>query len=401
MDRNIAFFEQLLQCGVKIPLWHYDSQGHLLSTNSENLILDKILEFIGGIQYALDYGRKDSRPLILSSDMNLMWCAIFEKQDDTLQSIWIIGPVLHGEISHAFVDESVTRYHIDETFQKQYRKILRELSVVPSMMLMQYGLMLHFCVTGLPLQRSDIQFQARDRFLSPLPQEPDTTQSNYANSFDIQQALLQMIREGDRNYKKIIADAQAFFSATPANQDQPLLSAIIHATGFANLCIREAILAGVSPDTAYGIGEGYIESMSQCHSPAELPSLITAMFEDFVYRVHKHRKNPVASPQIQSCKDYIELHPDRELKLEHLAKQVGYSEYYLSRKFKKEMGIPISTYIKQVRVERSKLMLTSSAMPIAQIADLLHFASSSHYSEVFREVTGQTPQQYRASNHRY
>ena len=107
MDRNIAFFEQLLQCGVKIPLWHYDSQGHLLSTNSENLILDKILEFIGGIQYALDYGRKDSRPLILSSDMNLMWCAIFEKQDDTLQSIWIIGPVLHGEISHAFVDESV------------------------------------------------------------------------------------------------------------------------------------------------------------------------------------------------------------------------------------------------------------------------------------------------------
>ena len=401
MGMNLSFLEQLLQCGVNIPLWHYNSHGHLLNTNSENLVLDKMLEFIGGIQYALDYSQKDFRPLILSGDMNLMWCAVFEKQDDMLHSIWIIGPVLHGEISRAFVDESVMRYHIDGAFQKQYRKILQNLSVVPSMMLMQYGLMLHFCVTGQQLQRSDIQFQARNRFLSPLPQESDTVQSNYAKSFDIQQALLQMIREGDRNYKKIIADAQAFFSGTPANQDQPLLSAIIHATGFANLCIREAILAGISPDTAYGVGEGYIETMTQCHSPAELQPLITAMFEDFVYRVHKHQKNPLVSSQIQSCKDYIELHPDRELKLDHLATQVGYSEYYLSRKFKKEVGISISAYIKQVRVERSKLMLTSTAMPVAQIADLLHFASSSHFSEAFRDLTEQTPQQYRASNHRY
>ena len=401
MDRKIAFFEQLLQCGVKIPLWHYDSQGHLLGTNSEDLVLDKILEFIGGIEYVLDYAQRDSRPLILSSDMNLMWCAIFEIQEKVLQGIWIIGPVLHGEISRAFVDESVARYHIDETFQKQYRKILQDLSVVPSMMLMQYGLMLHFCVTGQQLQRSDIQFQIRSRFLSPLPQDQASVQNSYTQVFSAQQALLQMIRDGDRNYKKVISSAQSFFTTAPETQGQYLLTAVVQATGFAHLCIREAILAGISPDTAYGIGEGYIESMAQCHAPRELPPLITAMFEDFIYRVHKHRKNPLVSPQIRSCKDYIELHPDRELKLEHLAKQVGYSEYYLSRKFKKEMGIPISTYIKQVRVERSKLMLTSTAMPIAQIADLLHFASSSHFSEIFREITGITPQQYRTKEHRY
>ena len=401
MDMNIEFLEQLLQCGVKIPLWHYDSQGHLLNANSENLVLDKILEHIGGIQCALDYSQKDFRPLILSGDMNLMWCAVFEKQDDMLQSIWIIGPVLHGEISKAFVDESVARYHIDEAFQKQYRKILQGMSVVPNMMLMQYGLMLHFCVTGQQLQRSDIQFQTRNKFLSPLPQESKIPQSDYAQNFKIQQALLRMIREGDRNYKKIIVDAQNFFSTASANQDQHLLSAIIQATGFVQLCIRETILAGVSPDTAYGVGEGYIESIAQCHSPAELPSLITAMFEDFVYRVHKHKKNPLVSPEIQSCRDYIDLHPDRELKLGLIANQVGYSEYYLSRKFKKEMGISISSYIKQVRVERSKLMLIDTAMPVAQIADLLHFASSSHFSKAFRDLTGQTPQQYRTNNHRY
>ena len=160
-------------------------------------------------------------------------------------------------------------------------------------------------------------------------------------------------------------------------------------------------MAGISADTAYAVGDGYIESMAQCKSVLELNSLNLSMFEDFIFRVRKHRTNPKVSPQIRSCRDYIELHTEQELKLSHLAKQVGYSEYYLSRKFKKEMGVSIGTYIKYVRVERSKLMLVSTANPISQIADMLHFASSSHFSEAFREVVGKPPQQYRIENQKY
>ena len=115
----------------------------------------------------------------------------------------------------------------------------------------------------------------------------------------------------------------------------------------------------------------------------------------------KFSTNPKVSSQIRSCRDYIELHAEQELKLPTLAKQVGYSEYYLSRKFKKEMGISVSAYIKVVRVERSKLMLVGTGFPIAHIADTFHFASSSHYSEAFREITGKTPQQYRLENQKF
>ena len=65
------------------------------------------------------------------------------------------------------------------------------------------------------------------------------------------------------------------------------------------------------------------------------------------------------------------------------------------------MGVSISTYIKYIRVERSRLMLVSTSAPISQIADMLHFASSSHYSEAFREVIGKTPLQYRIENQKY
>jgi len=206
------------------------------------------------------------------------------------------------------------------------------------------------------------------------------------------------VREGNINYKQAIAQADHLFNPMYPQHRESLQKAIITATGFAHLCIREAILTGISTDTAYAIGDGYIDSMAQCKSLSDLTALNLSMFEDFIFRVRKHRTNPKVSAQIRFCRDYIELHAEQELRLPDLAKQVGYSEYYLSRKFKKEMGIPISTYIKYVRVEHSKMMLVSSGIPISQIADSLHFASSSHYSESFREVTGKTPQQYRTEN---
>jgi transcriptional regulator GlxA family with amidase domain len=65
------------------------------------------------------------------------------------------------------------------------------------------------------------------------------------------------------------------------------------------------------------------------------------------------------------------------------------------------MGISVSSYIRLIRVERSKLMLSTTNTPIHQIADMLHFASSSHFSEAFREIVGKTPQQYRIDNQAY
>ena len=99
--------------------------------------------------------------------------------------------------------------------------------------------------------------------------------------------------------------------------------------------------------------------------------------------------------RIHRCREYIELHPEQELKLKGLSEYVGYSQYHLSRKFKQEMGVSIGTYIKYVRVERAKLLLMSTGMPVAQIGEALHFASPSHFAGSFREVTGMTPQQFR------
>ena len=395
MESSVSLLQQLLKCGTDIPLWHYDTAGHLLATNSEHLVLDKILGFIGGIDHMLEYGQKRNKPLVLGSDMGLQWCAVFETKNDTLNSIYLIGPVYNAEIPSAFLEESARRYQISPSFQKQYIRIMKGISVVPSLLFQQYALMLHFCVNGEKLNRSDIHYQPRNKIIFPNPAEADRNNFDRVSTYQTEILLLRMVREGDAQYKQAVAKADYLFNSA---HPRALQSAVIDATSFTNLCIREAIAAGISADTAFAVGEGYIESMRQCRSFSELTSLNLTMYEDFIFRVRKNRTNPAVSSQVKRCRDYIELHAGEELKLAELARQVGYSEYYLSRKFKKEMGVSIGAYIKYVRVERAKLMLVSTGQHISQIADNLHFASASHFSESFREVTGKTPQQYRAEN---
>ena len=401
MESSLSVLKELLKCGTDIPLWHYDTVGHLLDTNSEHLVLDKILGFIGGIDYMLEYAQKWKKPLILGSDMGLQWCAVMECNKDAVSSIYLIGPVYNAEVPESFLEESARRYQIGPSFRKQYIRIMKGISVVPSLLFQQYCLMLHCCVNGEKLNRSDIQYQPRDKIILPNPTETETDSFDRIAAYQAELMLLRMIREGDIQYKPLFSLADHLFTPTGPRNKRPLQSAMIDATSFTNLCIREAIAAGISADTAFSVGEGYIESMRQCRSFSELTSLNVTMYEDFIFRVRKHRTNPDVSPQIKRCRDYIDFHAEEELRLPALAKQIGYSEYYLSRKFKKEMGMSVGSYIKYIRVERAKMMLVGSGQPIAQIADSLHFASSSHFSETFREMTGKTPQQFRADNQHF
>ena len=397
----ITLLQELLKCGTSIPIWHYDTDGHLLATNSEHLVLDKILGFIGGIRYMLEFAQNSRKPLVLGGDMGLMWCAVYEAERENISSIYLIGPVFNAEIGESFLEESANRYQIDPAFRRQYIHIMKGISVVPGLLFQQYCLMLHYCVNGEKLNRSDIHYQPRDKQILPIPAVSESASYDRLNAYQTEQALLRMIREGDVQYKQVVAHADHLFNALHVTHGRSLPSAVTDAIGFTALCIREAITAGISADAAFAVGEGYMESMRQCRTFSELTSLNLTMYEDFIFRVRKHRTNPAVSTQIRSCRDYIELHAEQKLKLAELAKQVGYSEYYLSRKFKQEMGISVSSYIRLIRVERSKLMLSTTNTPIHQIADMLHFASSSHFSEAFREIVGKTPQQYRTDNQTY
>lgn len=393
-DDRMALMQELLSCGTHIDLWRYGMDGHLVSASADKLVLDKIFEATGNKAYMLEHAGQYTAPLIMGAQLGLMWCAVFQRREEKNQSVYVLGPVFNSEISISTLEQSIQTFDVDRTWRQGYINLLQSLPVVSSILFFQYALMVHYCVTGEKLNRSDLHFQKR----APSAAQNEDSVISRRDRMHVwlaERTLLDMVREGDLNYQNAISQANLMSAGVPTGSKNPILQAIVSCTSFTSLCVREAIQAGISPDTAYSVGDSYIQSMVQCKTITELHSINHAMYEDFIMRVHKHRTNPNVSIQIQNCRDYIESHADQELSLGALAKLAGYSESHLSRKFKEEMGITIRTYIQYARVERAKTLLTTTADSISKIALDLHFCSSSHFSDVFQEVTGQKPSQYR------
>lgn len=210
-----------------------------------------------------------------------------------------------------------------------------------------------------------------------------------------ERALLHCVREGDLNYQAALSKAASLSSGVRIQTRQPVNQAIISGASFISLCTRAAIEGGLSPDTAYTIGDGYIQSLISCRTVSEVGAVNHAMYEVFIRRVHRMLEGAPLSAQIRSCREYIEMHPEEELTLSQLAARAGYTDYHLSKKFKTETGESINDYINRVRIERAKILLETTKMPISEIAMQLHYCSPTYFGTRFREIAGMLPSAYR------
>jgi AraC-like DNA-binding protein len=94
-------------------------------------------------------------------------------------------------------------------------------------------------------------------------------------------------------------------------------------------------------------------------------------------------------------KDYIEAHLDSALTMIELAQIAGLSISHFARCFRRSVGLPPHTYVKQRRVARARDMLAATDLPVAEIALVLGFSDQSHFTRRFREVMGVPPGAYR------
>ena len=88
----------------------------------------------------------------------------------------------------------------------------------------------------------------------------------------------------------------------------------------------------------------------------------------------------------------------RECTLSVVADELGVSESYLSRLFKKETGINFQKYLQDIKMATAISMLTPPAKyRNKEIAEALGYTDSQNFCRTFRKVYGMTPIEYRNS----
>lgn len=138
---------------------------------------------------------------MLSSSLNLSWCAAFEHLDGKLHRIHVIGPVFTSEPPLSEISNVLKSSRITDHWKPKFIAILQRVPVTSTSSLLQQLLMLHYCITNEKLLVSDIVFQHNK---APLSNEGSTVGRDRMNVYRAEQAMLRMVREGDLQYEEAL-----------------------------------------------------------------------------------------------------------------------------------------------------------------------------------------------------
>jgi AraC family transcriptional regulator len=99
--------------------------------------------------------------------------------------------------------------------------------------------------------------------------------------------------------------------------------------------------------------------------------------------------------RLKRVREYIDAHLDERPRLADLATVAGLSRTHFAAQFRAATGYKPHDYLLYQRIEKSKVLLSSTDMPLAELALTVGFNAQAHFSTVFKHITGETPARWR------
>lgn len=120
----------------------------------------------------------------------------------------------------------------------------------------------------------------------------------------------------------------------------------------------------------------------------QLQQIGNESFFDSEFRYDEIRK-------LNQLKKYIDNHFLQDLTLAQLSRVCLLNDYKVKKGFKSMFKLTVFGYIRKLKMEYACQMLRHSGHSISEIADLLNYQHSHHFSTAFKKFTGVTPSVYK------
>ena len=128
--------------------------------------------------------------------------------------------------------------------------------------------------------------------------------------------------------------------------------------------------------------------------------LIKTLMELILIRVREHlnltiREHPQTESVIERAVTYFMENFKNEVSLEETAKYLGVNRFYLSHVLNASLGMSIPSYINNLRIDYARTLLSTTDLPVSQIALESGYENLRTFNRCFRRVSGCTPKEYR------
>ncbi|MCX7715726.1 MAG: AraC family transcriptional regulator [Clostridia bacterium] len=92
---------------------------------------------------------------------------------------------------------------------------------------------------------------------------------------------------------------------------------------------------------------------------------------------------------------YIDENIEKDISVDTLANLVHFHPKYFIKVFKQRVGITPIHYLKTVRIEKSKTLLSCTEQSVGEIAKTVGYTNAKNFSSDFKKITGYLPTEYR------
>ena len=149
------------------------------------------------------------------------------------------------------------------------------------------------------------------------------------------------------------------------------------------------------------VARGFLRLMraSRAEGALHASSLLHGFFASLLARHgqgKKRRKGGDEHSAVQRVRDYLHAHLSSPVTLDDLGELAGLHPHYLSRVFRRDVGLPPYRYLTQVRVHEAARRLADGD-DIAAVALATGFSDQPHLTRHFKRLIGVTPGEYRPS----
>ena len=389
----LNYIEDLFLNTASLYSWHLTPEYDFSYSNHPDFApLKNIFSLSSCNAYMKQHFQSSMAPVFLFDDFFFLWAAVpAYTEQKQLVNIHLLGPVFSSYTSDSYIKEKMDIQNMSVKSKTELLSLIDQIPVLPTAFLSHYVCQLYYTLNDTPISVNDIKLQE-----NPMSQrrekKEDFTASEHSPYY-YETLLSQSVQDGIpfSDFSNQISSAQV---GTMCPGD-PLRQKKDEGIGLVTIFTRAAIQGGISFEKAYTCSDYYIQSIEAASNITEVIQLIETMYFDITNQVHEATLSAIKNPMICECITYLDTHYKEKINLEELASTLGYTKYYLSTCFKKETGVSISEYITEKRIAYAKLMLKNPSIDMQEISDELCFANPSHFSAVFKKMTGLTPTQYR------
>lgn len=395
-ERMSSFLDLLLQTH-QLYAWTYDANMQLLHTTypeDDYQGYDTLFQI--QVVPMIKAAKANYTPHIIYSFFNLAWLIDFEVHDGKLQKVYVLGPTFTGENSYNELVKEMDRRHLSIKTRTAVAKTIKALPIIASNILYTFVSELHYLLYDSTKDVPElIHIQNNGTAEVPLP---SLVSNQHHGIWAAEQRFLQLFKDGNPDFQKALSESSHLSSGVQHNSKDSLRAAKNNNFVLLTLISRASIEGGVSPDIAYDLCDFFAQRIEDATSQVENGNVTTELLQIYFKKVCESKENAGVSSIIKNCCDYIGIHINEKLSINELAERAGYSEYYFSRKFKQEMGCTLTEYIMREKIERAKVLLSTTSMSIMDISIELSFNSRSYFSDTFQKIAGISPGEYRKQN---